>query len=553
MKHRSRSFIPAALVAAVIMAGSALGPLGGARAASARHAASGPVFGGALRVAYTSNMATMDPAQAYTDDWWLINGAIFNGLYQYDRNGIPRLGLAAAQPTISTDGKTWTFKIRADARFSNGTPVTAADLKYGMMRTMNPHLKPATSWGQPFDAGIAGAPDYIAGKTKDISGIQVLDSHTIRFVLSSPIPNLPFVLAISPNAAIPEAVYSKYTPDQATIHPIGAGPYMLQTWQRGNQAVLVRNPYYFRKDRAYVDKIIAYENETPSLITLRIQKGEVDGFGNDQEVAASDLLNLRNDPKYSNYIVTAASAAVTWLDLDVRAHPLENVKIREAIAMAIDRTRLVQLLGGNAIPAYQMYLPLDTQHDPALDAQGSLYPYNPQKAAALVASSGYDHKQIAILYGSDQSYFAAMAPGIQQQLQQIGLNVNLRSVSYISLLALTAPLTGHQIDEQLWSMDYPDAYDVYYGAMGCIANGAGTYSGAKYCDPAADALIPQAQNYPLGPRRDALFRQAQARVLKGAAQIPLVFLKSTEIVSPKVHGFYYQPAFGWQFENYWVK
>jgi ABC-type transport system substrate-binding protein len=196
-----------------------------------------------------------------------------------------------------------------------------------------------------------------------------------------------------------------------------------------------------------------------------------------------------------------------------------------------------------------MYIPLDTQHDPALDTT-PIYPYDIAKAQALLKASGYTNQPITVLYANDEPYFAAMAPGIQQQLSQIGLNVSLRGVSENSLLTLAGPLTGHQINFDLWSMDYPDGYDVYTGAMSCGANIAGSYIGAKYCDSAADTLVTQAENLPLGAARDALLRKAQARILTAAAEIPLVFEKSIEIVNPRVKGFYYQPAFGWQFENY---
>ena len=173
---------------------------------------------GTLSVAYTSNFPTLDPTQAYTDDWWLINGTIFNGLYQFDRNGKPQLNLAAAPPVVSKDLKTWTFKIRP-ARFSNGMPVTAEDFKFSITRTLDPHLKPAASWGQTTDAVFAGAQDFIAGKAKSVSGIQVIDAHTIRFVLAQPVAVLPYLLASTYNFVTPEAVYAKETPDQIATHP----------------------------------------------------------------------------------------------------------------------------------------------------------------------------------------------------------------------------------------------------------------------------------------------------------------------------------------------
>ena len=500
-----------------------------------------------VRVAYTTNLASLDPTQAYTDDWWLINGTIYNGLYQFDRNGLPQLNLAAAQPVVSADHKTWTFKIRRDARFSNGMPVTAADFKYSILRTLDPHLKPAVSWGQSTDAVFQGAQDFIAGKATDVPGIQAIDAHTIRFVLAQAVAVFPYLLASTFNFVVPQAVVSKETPDAVSAHPIGSGPYMLQSWQRGNQAVLVRNPYYFHTPA--IARIIAYENVAANLVALKIQKGDLDGFGNDQEVDAPDLHQLSSDPRYAKYIVTASPANAVFLQLDVHATPFQSLAVRQAVAMAINRRRLVRLLGGNAIAAYQMYLPLDAQHDASIDSN-PVYAYDPAKATALIKASGLGNTPITLLYGSDASFFSGMAPGLQQQLQQIGLNVTLRGVSSTSLLALGQPLTGHQASLGQWSMDYPDGYDIFTGVMDCGANAAGSNGAAHYCDPAADALVTRSQGLVLGGSRDTLLRQAQVRILQSASYIPLIFVKSVEVVSPRVKGFYYQPSFGWQFENY---
>src|SRR5579864_4000221 len=114
--------------------------------ATQRHAATGPARGGTLHVAYGSGFATMDPAQASATDWWLMMGTLYNGLYILDQAGQPQLDLAAAPPTVSADGRTWTFHIRKDVRFSNGLPLTAADIAFSIKRTLDPHLKPVPSW-----------------------------------------------------------------------------------------------------------------------------------------------------------------------------------------------------------------------------------------------------------------------------------------------------------------------------------------------------------------------------------------------------------------------
>src|SRR5439155_6756283 len=128
-----------------------------------------------------------------------------------------------------------------------------------------------------------------------------------------------------------------------------------------------------------------------------------------------------------------------------------------------------------------------------------------------------------------------------------------RGATSTAVLALSGPLAGHQLSFNLWSMDYPDAYDIYTGAMSCLANIVGTYQAAHYCDPTADKLFADAQLKPLGKARDALLRQAQMRLLQSAARVPLIFTKSIEIFSPRVQGYYYQTAFGLLFEEYLLK
>jgi ABC-type transport system substrate-binding protein len=103
-----------------------------------------------------------------------------------------------------------------------------------------------------------------------------------------------------------------------------------------------------------------------------------------------------------------------------------------------------------------------------------------------------------------------------------------------------------------WSIDYPDAFDIYAGVLSCAA-AAGGLNFAHDCDPVAAHLVSTAQGLPLGAARTALLRQAQIRLLQSAAYVPALFLRSTEMVSPRVGGFYYHPTYGWQYEDYWLK
>jgi len=502
-------------------------------------------------VVFTGDFVSFDPAQSQNDDWLLMQGTLFNGLYAMDRTGKPQIDLAAAPPTISADGKTWTFQLRKGVEFSNGAELTASDVRFSLTRVLDPHLKPAASWGQPSDNIFQGSQDFISGKAKTVTGIQVLSKYGIRFVLTQPVAIFPFILAESFNRIVPQAVVTSESADAFGNHPVGSGPFLLQSWQKGSQAVFVRNPHYFHAGLPYLDKVIAYSNVAPNVAALKVEKGEADGFGFSAEVTAADRTQAKNDPKYSHYLQAAPVTQVVWMNLNVHAAPLDNLKLRQAIAMAINRPRLVKLLGGNALPAYQWYRPLFPQYDPAVD-QHPPYPYDPVKAAALLKASGYKGEAVTLYYASDLQRNLSLAPGLQQDLQQIGLNLSLRTTTDASLGGIRSQLNGHQLDLNGDTMGYPDATEIYSNQMNCASNVAGGGSGAHYCDPVADALANRAEGLPLGAGRNALLRQAQVRILQSATQIPLVFLKPAAFVSPRVQGFYYHPIFGWDYEHYWV-
>ena len=549
-RYHRRLLVPARLLVTLAVVAALTSTLG-VSATAARRATAGPTYGGTIHVAYQGGFTSLDPAQAVGEDWVALNGTLYNGLYQFDRTGQPRLDLAAAPPTISADHMTWTFTLRKGVLFHNGTELTADDVAFSIMRVLDPKLKPAVSWGQPADELFQGSVEFVAGKTKSVPGIQVLDPYTIRFVLLHPVAILPFILASSYNFVVPKAVVTTESADYFGSHPVGTGPFMLQSYQKGVRAVFVRNPHYFHTGKPYVDKVITDLTVNPDLIALRVEKSQLDGFGY-IDITPADVQHARADPTYVHYLVMAPSSAVNWLDLNVHEPPMDKLALRQAIALAINRTRIVQVRGGLAIPAYQMYVPLMPQYDRTLD-QHPIYPYDPQKAAALVKASGYQHQPLTMYFDNSNSADVNTMEAIQQDLQQVGLNAVLRGVSTVSFDPVEVKLRGHHMDYSGWAFDFPDAWDTYQGKMSCAVNGAGGLNGAHYCDPAADALVARGQATPLGPARNALFQKAQARILQAATEVPLFYYATPILVSPKIGGYYYHPIFGWQFENYWIK
>lgn len=548
-RYRTRLHVAAALCILLTL----LVPTFGANAATSRRAtAAGPIYGGTLRVAFSDDYTFLDPAEASGSDSITIYYTMFDGLYKFDRSNQPQLDLAAAAPTISADGKTWTFKLRQNVEFSNGMPMTADDVKYSILRMLDPHLGPPVSYCQTANDIYVGSHAYITGKATDVSGIQIVDPYTIRFVLTNPLSVFPYFLAEGCNFVVPKAVASAEPESAFSNHPIGTGPFMLQSYQKGVQATFVKNPHYFIKGLPYLDKVITYLNIPPNVIALKIQHGDIDAFGDAIQIATPDLQQFESDPKLQPYVVQATPWVSLWLDINGSDPLMKSQQLRQAIAMAIDRTRLVQVDGGNATPAYQLYEPSWPQYDKDLAMQ-AVYPYDPTKAAALVKASGYKGQELIYMDRSGVPYFQAIAPAIQQMLQNIGLNITIETVGHTTYHVRRESLTGHEMDAFDWGPDYFDASDLYAYTLDCAQNGDGGFSGAHWCSAKADALAHKAATLPLGPARNALLTQAQKIILQSATRIPLLFPKNVEIASPKIGGFYYQPTIGLDYLKYWLK
>jgi hypothetical protein len=213
----------------------------------------------------------------------------------------------------------------------------------------------------------------------------------------------------------------------------------------------------------------------------------------------------------------ASTAGIVGLVMNPSYVPLQNPLVRQALAMAIDRRRLGKLLGNTATPANQFYGPFDPQYDPLLDQQ-PVYPYDPNKAKQLLAQAGFPNGfSITLQYRRDHAVDADLAPGIRQELGQIGVDVMLHATA-------AGALTGDQLSLADWAIGSANAYAVYAGILACGTNTSGGGSADHYCDQAADNLVTRAQSLPAGPERTSLLRQAQVLILQAATKLPLAFV-----------------------------
>ncbi len=509
--------------------------------------------GGTLRTAFDAPLSTMDPAVGYDAYTWTGEHAVFDGLLDYSSGTglagtqlVPRL--AASMPTVSKDGLTYTFQLRHGVRFQPplNREVTADDVKYSIERALSPRTPKAQMVGSSFWSSLQGVSDFWNKKAQHISGITVSGKYGITFKLTTPDRAFLNVLAMPFTSVVPHEWVDKYK-DKFSEHPLGTGPFMVDSKDTvpGTRLVLVRNPNYFRKGLPYLDKVIIDFNVADHLQIQRVQAGALDLAGN--LVTSDDFLSLKNDPKWSRYLAYAPDIAVTYLAFNLKQKPFEgNLKLRQAINMAINKQQILKLINGRGV-IMQGILPPTM---PGADPKFSYYPYDPQKARALLAAAGYGPNKLSIPLTYQQSGdFDKIAQEIQAELKEIGISIVLKPVStdtWYGSVAYTQK-EGPMVLAP-WGQDYPDPSDFFDPILTCNAGS----NAAFYCNPALDALAAKARGNPNDQARIAQYHQMERMVMADAPWVPIYDDVLYDFHGPHLGGFYIHPVWPFNYAEYYM-
>jgi ABC-type transport system substrate-binding protein len=192
--------------------------------------------GGKMVVTFKDDVSTLDPAIGY--DWqnWSMIKSLFDGLMDYKPGTTDLVPELAESYEISPDGTQYTFKLHPEAKFHNGRPITADDVKWSIERAVNPKTQ---SPGAGFFSAIKGFEDANSGKTETLSGIVVIDPHTVRFDLSRPDATFLHVLQLNFSFPVPKEEVERLGADFGKS-PVGSGAYKLKEWTLGQRIVFVR-------------------------------------------------------------------------------------------------------------------------------------------------------------------------------------------------------------------------------------------------------------------------------------------------------------------------
>jgi ABC-type transport system substrate-binding protein len=476
----------------------------------------GQVQGGSMTVTYKDDISTFDPAIGY--DWqnWSMIKSLFDGLMDYKPGTTELMPDLAESYTISADGLTYTFNLRKGVKFHNGRELVASDVKYSIERAVNPETQ---SPGQGFFWQIKGFDEMASGGAKELSGIATPDDYTVVIQLSQPDATFLQIMAINFAFAVPREEVAKYGQDFGR-NPVGTGAYKMTDWSLGQHVIFERNADYFRAGSPYLDKITFEVGQDPSVSLLRLKRGEVDVLGD--PIPSANFVEEKNDPANKGLIIEGGLLHTGYITLNVTTPPFDNKLVRQAVNMAINKDRVLRIVNNRGVEANQPLPPAM----PGYDTNYKGYPYDPERAKALLAEAGHPNGFETELYAMNTDPNPRIAQSFQQDLASIGIRAEIKSLAQATVIDAggqgTAPMLWS--GGMAWIADYPDPSNFYGPILGCGGAVPGGWNWAKYCNKEIEARAAKADGMAsddqAAARIDA-WRQIFVDIMEEAPWVPV--------------------------------
>ena len=484
-----------------------------------------------FKVSNNAEPESLDPAKIQGVPEHRLFESLFEGLVAYDpqtADGIP--GVAESWE-ISEDGKTYTFKLRENAVWSDGEPITANDVVYSWLRELAPETASPYAW---FPAMfIEGAAEYNAGEA-DASAVKIaaIDDYTFQMTLVGPLPYVIGALGHYSFAIVPQHTIEKYG-DQWVLPEnfVGNGPFVLTEWTPQDKIVMVKSDTYWDKDNVQIDEVVFYASDDNNTNYNMYLSGEVDwltGIPSDKLDAAMMRDDYQVAPQLSTYYYTVQNTKA----------PFDNPNVRKALSLAVDRQTLVdeitkagQIPSWGIVPEMAGYDALAFPFDGDQDAMIA-------EAQRLLAEAGYPNgvgfPSFSLLYNTDDSH-KLIAEYVQQQWKEnLGIDCVLENQEWATYLS-NRNAGNFDVARAGWVGDYQDPntfLDMFVtgGGMNCV----------KYSNPKYDELVAKAATMPAGEERMAVLKEAENLFInEEQGIIPFYVYVSTNMIDTDKWGGWY--------------
>ncbi|MFC4596756.1 peptide ABC transporter substrate-binding protein [Cohnella hongkongensis] len=429
---------------AVALAGSLLAACGNDNGSnSASPSGSGASQGNAkpqeFRFTLASEPPSLDPALMKDAQSSIVASGLYDGLTRLSPEGVPEPAIAK-EWTVSEDGKTYTFKLRDDAKWSNGDPVTASDFEYSWKRALNPETGSEYAYmlfylenGEKFNAGEAA---------EDEVGVKALDETTLEVKLASATPYFNSLIAHYTYWPVhPASVEGKpeWAADADTI--VSNGPFLLKEWAHGDKLVLTKNPDYYHAAEVGFDTVTISLVEDDSTVFNLFETDKIDWIGAQAGSVPSDRVpQLVEDGKAKIKEI----ASTYYYLFNTKQKPFDNVKVRKAFAMAIDRQAIIDnVTKANQTPAFALIPPsiggLDGKNFREMYPDDGYFSENLEEAKKLLAEGlaegGLDKfPETTLLYNTNEGHKAIAEAIVDMWRKNLGVEVKLSNQEWGTFL-----------------------------------------------------------------------------------------------------------------------
>jgi oligopeptide transport system substrate-binding protein len=471
---------------------------------------------------------TLDPAvtSEVTSSQYIME--IFSGLLKLDEKMQPAPDIAAAMPSVSADGLTYTIKLRQDVKFSDGHAVTAADFKYSWERAANPATNSQTA--STYLGDIVGVNDQLAGKSNQISGVQVIDNYTLKITLDSPKSYFLYKLAYPTTFVVEKSNVS--SGDNWWHSPVGSGPFKLGQWTQNQSLTLVRNDSYYGTKPNLSQVKYQFYSGTP-MDLYETGKVDVAGVSSTYKDAVMDKTGT-----YFKELTVSPALDIFYIGFNCSQPPFDDVNVRKAFSLAIDKDKIISLVFKDMQQKANGILPPGM---PGYNANVKGLVFDVNQARDLIKASKYgDSSRLPPItlttYGYGGGINSTLEAMVFQWKQNLGVDVKIRQLEPDRYFYNTKTEID-QMFETGWRADYPHPQDF----VDILFRSGSAYNYGNYSNTEVDSLINQANKSADQSQSFTLYQQAEQKIVNDAACIPMSFEESYTLIKPYVKGYIINP------------
>lgn len=468
--------------------------------------------GGTLVIARLSDANNLDPHfLTQINSAAIIHHKVYEGLVRMDKDS--KYVGALASEWKQLDDVTWEFKLRTGVTFHDGTPFNAEAVKKTIARVQDPAV--GSNRANLFEA---------------IKEVKVVDDSTVQFILHYPYAPLLSVLASAEGGILSPKAIEQYGKD-LTKHPTGTGPYKFESWTPGQEVVLVKSDNYWG-DKPNLDKVVF---KTVPEDTTRLAMVETGEAHIAEQLPVTEVERVQNSPSMT--LGRYPAFASDHIGINNQKKPFDDVRVRQAIAHAIDKKTIIQgVYNDVGTVGHSSITPSMVGYSPNVKD----LPFDLEKSKQLLAEAGYANGFKTTIYLNDNKARISLAEVLQQQLKQINIDVEVKVLEFGAYID-AANKGETELFLSGWGNATGDADYNQYNLFHTKSQGtAGNH--AFYSNPEVDKLIEEGRKEKDEEKRKQIYEKAQQIQMDEAAMIPYRNTENLAAIQKGVEGVWISPA-----------